>query len=643
MSPDPGASEVARRSTNAIRHSRPITIEHTNDDWDDDDDDDGDDGDDDAGGYQHVEGIASPDSIRPISEGSLSSEDAEIDFSDSSSMPMSTTLPQSPLEPGRVFHIAVRDTSSSPQMGHANPPSRCCISADLDYLLFPVHVSSVPELYTSGSVEMVQLSDVFDVHKQTKARPVVIATASLGYVRGIIFPASTLLKKSGSHSFQTLFYIETDSPMPKGTSGSAMFDAETGLLAGHLVLGCPGKHTFYMASILDVLDELSILFGSIARCHVQLNVSAIVEMPPGNSALANPTFPVGGLHRSILHQPLESVTAVTIQAVHHQPDDWTKRFGHKAKLLGPGEDRAILDTLREHMPGFSEVRIFMSTDPKSPDWEHTVSRVERFCEGASFALDRSVPDDAENSRFKDIQEPRAWVSDQKWAPEGLQPQKRVHGGPLDCIELHNVLQRKCLRDDALGDKIGPPRRIYINNPSGASVLALIRAIPASQVEGLRKLLTDYITSRPAPMLRLQVSSRLGGCFNISFTIPYYGIGTKDLQDARNISNGNSRLRPRYDLDFLHLKNYESGGSRNEASFFSDQVLHEAIYSLTVTGKSDKYWTATCLDDDFFLEEPRLPTQEEDYDPIIREKIMPTTTPSPRSYALASLLATSPHP
>ncbi|KAI8692022.1 hypothetical protein LRP88_09279 [Fusarium phalaenopsidis] len=65
------------------RHQSEPTWEHTNDDWDDDDEDE----DDDTRGYGNVEDTDPSNfgTVRTMSEGSISSEDVEIDFSGSSS------------------------------------------------------------------------------------------------------------------------------------------------------------------------------------------------------------------------------------------------------------------------------------------------------------------------------------------------------------------------------------------------------------------------------------------------------------------------------------------------------------------------------------------------------------------------------
>ncbi|RSL55960.1 hypothetical protein CEP53_006944 [Fusarium sp. AF-6] len=699
------------------RHKSEPTWEHTNDDWDDDDeeeyedeeDDEEEDNEDDDGydawGHQHVKGMVSSDfgPVRTMSERSLSSEDDEINFSGSSSSgsaeeihistswsPMvsaSTPASQSFSETKTVGHIIVHDCSCSPQIEPISS-THCYANAKMDCLLFPIHVSPDAELCTTGGAEMVQLSDVFDVHKQTKARPVIITTASLGYVQGIIFPAPTLLQKPGSHSFQTLFCIESVCPMPKGTSGSAVFDSQTGLLAGYLVLGCPGKRTCYMVPMCDVLAELNMFSSSIVRCQVQLNVSAIVEAQPEKSAMSPVTmfsFHAGGLYRSaplssmapreeairennrpVLEHPLEHeaglspnptnrvdenlktnqspqnppnfrppqddvtrITGATLECASGPADEWKERFGRTIDLSVSVENRSFIDILRENLDEVSEVEMFCYPSMLSARSERAVSHVKRFCEGASFALDVCVASDAENPTIADIQEPEAWVSDRNQDFEYPQPNyPRI----LDCKKLYLVLQKKRFPDSTSDDTVDRCRRIYIANPNGSSVLALLRTAPASQVEGLRQLFVDYIKPAPEPKIILRESDWWGGCFIFSFNLPFFGIQYQE--DLGNISsNGKRPFRCRRNLSFLNPRNDDSTSPR-------PAFLHEAVWSFMVTGKSDRYWTAVFFDENPFDEEPRLEVDEglvEDLDPIILQDEWVIKTTSPRSYALAALI------
>ncbi|KAI8719895.1 hypothetical protein NCS52_00771800 [Fusarium sp. LHS14.1] len=593
-------------------HETEPSWDHTNDDdWDDDDDDD------DTRGHGYVEDMVPSysDAVRTMSEGSVSSKNMEIDFSDSSSsssaqeiegntswspiVPASTPTPQSCSDPRTVGHIIVNDHSSSPQIEPISSPTRCYTSAKMDYLLFPVHVNPAPEVCATGGAEIVQPSDVFDVHGQTEARPVTITTASLDYVQGIIFPASTLLQKPGPRSFQPLFCIKSAFPMPKGTSGSAVFDSQTGLLVGYIVLGCPGKHTCYMVPMFNVLAELNLLSNGIVQCQVQLNMSAIAKMDSDKRAMTR-------------FSPLSSLTP---------REECNVQLGLSSLERVPGIFSKTTDQVEEN-PKAEKI----SRNP--PKFQLLRGNLMRFISATLEWISSNYPDNDEwIIRLKLAGKP-------SWLPWCRPNYPRI----LDCRGLYQVLRQKRFRDDARDDTTGHPRRIYIDKPNGSSVLALIGTTPASQVEGFRKLFASYVTPTPEPEFYLRESDWWGGCFILSFNLPFFGITTQQQADLRTIYNEKKPFRSRRSLSFLDLNSERLGRPEVADGFYPDPVLHEAVCSLMVTGKSDRYWTAVFLDDDFFDEEPRLTTDEETFgwhtDPIILKDEMKTA--SPRAYALAAL-------
>ncbi|RMJ09624.1 hypothetical protein CDV36_010751 [Fusarium kuroshium] len=323
-----------------------------------------------------------------------------------------------------------------------------------------------------------------------------------------------------------------------------------------------------------------------------------------------------------------------------EPDAWKKQLANVTKISPEVENRPFLEVLRENgIEIMNEIACFIQPSMSSARWDRRVSHIEGFCAGAKFALQDAIPAGPGNSLLDGARDPEAWVSDRNWVGETAGPPPN-HPRVLDNNGLYHVLLKKRFPEGSQGDIVGPPRRIYISNPNGASVVAIIKTTPASQVEGFRDLFTGYITPTPEPKFILRVPEWWCGCFVISFHIPYCGISTRELQDCRTISNSGTRLRSRKDLGFLLLKGHgllDAEGS----SFHDEAILHQAVYSLIVTGKSDKYWTAACLDDDFFEEEPRLASDEETLevlgttDPILL-KAEGSPTKSPRAYALASL-------
>lgn len=139
------------------------------------------------------------------------------------------------------------------------------------------------------------------------------------------------------------------------------------------------------------------------------------------------------------------------------------------------------------------------------------------------------------------------------------------------------------------------------------------------------------------------------CFLFSFNLPFFATSTQTEKDNRMLWNGKIPLRRRHDLSFLHLEDHDkhrcSGNESSSSSSSSKNELFlvEGVCSIVVTGRTDRYWTAACLNDDLSEEddEPRLTIEDEDdpdmdteKDPIILKVYNKPV--SPRAYALAAL-------
>ncbi|RKK69913.1 hypothetical protein BFJ69_g12333 [Fusarium oxysporum] len=180
---------------------------------------------------------------------------------------------------------------------------------------------------------------------------------------------------------------------------------------------------------------------------------------------------------------------------------------------------------------------------------------------------------------------------------------------------------------------------YINNPNGVSILALLRNTPPSHVDGLRNLLANYLNTSPTPMLSSQFSktTRLSICFNL----PFFVVTTRDYEDSR-ILTGDRYLRARYDFSLLCLETLAPLAiQKGSPVFCSGAILHQAVYSLLVTGHNSNYWVAVCLDEDFSGKELRLAhgnKGENNHlheDPITAEPCLKVTQ-SPQAYSLMAL-------
>ncbi|KAL5616143.1 hypothetical protein FOBRF1_004891 [Fusarium oxysporum] len=381
---------------------------------------------------------------------------------------------------------------------------------------------------------------------------------------------------------------------------------------------------------LDLWRDMASVGGSLPR-----------PKPPRESY----KFPtVGGYLERVKAATLERVkTAATLEwGDWYESDEWRKRFGNKVMIIPLDENKTYLEVLHATGLEIDEIPAFMTPYPSSPRWERRVLFVEGFCEGADFTLRNFVPDDASSSRLQDTQEPKAWVSDRNLIHPRNGQSRRAYGHIVNNIELYEIVQQKRFCEDSPEKIPGGSRRIYISNPNGVSILALLRTATPSHVYGFRKLFAGYLNPDPIADLSLSDANWWGAAnFVIFFNLPFFAIGTQDNQDSRTLC-GNQYLRARYDLNFLYLRDETvTADQQVDISFHERAVLHEAVYSLVITGRSERYWTAVCLDDNFFEEEPRLAEEEiveASEDPIIIQAELKATgiTRSPRAYALASL-------
>lgn len=384
--------------------------------------------------------------------------------------------------------------------------------------------------------------------------------------------------------------------------------------------------------------------------------------------------------------------------------EWGKRFGHRVRIRVSEENRPFIDVFRENYEDdedeeTNEVVAFMLRYPSSPRWEDRLTQVSEFCEGANFVMVNFIPDDPNNPRLKYAQEPRAWIFDCHLNPQIPVPSNPLHDRLLTNIEFHEALKQEVgklypitindkqkLETDystksALWQRLragdhwkysanvshvenSPSLALiltfsrYISNPNGVSILSLLRRTPASQVEGFRKLFANYLSPSPVPELSLRetVSALAMGSISITNTftkdwwgpgfviecnLPYLAISTQDRSDTRTLSK-DKNLRARDDIDFLNLKSSITPRDQQQRSCVPDNaVLHVAVFSLMITGRSEQHSTTVCLDDEFFDQESRLMSEEEveslagREDPITLQPEFKRAR-SPRAYLLVAL-------
>ena len=134
-------------------------------------------------------------------------------------------------------------------------------------------------------------------------------------------------------------------------------------------------------------------------------------------------------------------------------------------------------------------------------------------------------------------------------------------------------------------------------------------------------------------------------FNLHFNLPYFALSTIDKNDIRTPFNGQQPLRRRYPLSFLFPQRNGSESLEDEDPVFWGQAfLHDAVCSCVVTGPHDRYWTAVCLNEEFFEKESSLELAGQVDEPTgssdpITDEAGEDCTMSARTYFLQALAAT----
>ncbi|WKT39782.1 hypothetical protein QSH57_001601 [Fusarium oxysporum f. sp. vasinfectum] len=274
-------------------------------------------------------------------------------------------------------------------------------------------------------------------------------------------------------------------------------------------------------------------------------------------------------------------------AIWDAQDEWRDQSRVGRYKIAVGEhNRPFIEVIRERSEyDLPLISAFMDRTPGLLHWEHDTLCVEAFCESAHNILDGPDQERRQDSHSSHLDEPKAWVSDRNyWLCRDGMAQERLYGSVLSRLELYQFLRRERFRLNSAGEMIGPSRQLHITNPDGASVLAILRTAPYPHVDGLRDLLSNYISSSPAPNLSLRVSDFWHASFVINFNLPFFAIGPSRRQDKRVFYTSNHKFRARYPLDSLNLQDPRSRlGNGQNFSFQDKLVLHEAVYALTATG------------------------------------------------------------
>ncbi|SCV58316.1 uncharacterized protein FFB14_15558 [Fusarium fujikuroi] len=544
---------------------------------------------------------------------------------------------------------------ASPYLGFAPGSENCQISTEMDYLLIPINADLPAGVSESEGAELVQISEAFDLQGITEPRTIIIATASLGYVEGVVFPAPSLLRTPGSKDFQALYCIESDIAMLKGTSGSAVFDKRTGFLAGYVVLGCPEKNIWYMVPILDVLNELEVRFRQKGKCQIRLDGDADIRLSDlGYSLDTNwatlckmfetipdiifsqknqenqPQVPskditpgIWGTINISMASAAKAIRRGEPSSTTDSPEvllhlgEWRSLFGHNPN--SPEGDRQLFCRFKALECGILEVMVFMLSCSKDAIGEHKITKTSR-TRGTSFETI------GESCNKEDAPQPNIRV-------EHLFSK----GKALDGHEFIDWLKKKRL-PDSHDTATYTPQCIKIWNIDPSRVVERCKIASSLPLRGLQKLLSNLIGKEPIPMIDLTQDSWFGSTFQIVFNLPFMAIASHDAFGKTPFTR---RATSRYSvsLSFLYQQPHICKNQDEKVSQPHKTYLYQTTWSTIVTGTSDRYWTAACLSDGF--DEPATGIESPNDAIVLSSNFGDHTgdtrrTMSPQAYALGAL-------
>ncbi|KAF5537116.1 hypothetical protein FPHYL_12806 [Fusarium phyllophilum] len=535
---------------------------------------------------------------------------------------------------------------ASSYSGFAPGSENCQISTEMDYLLIPTNADLQAGASTSKSAELIQISEAFDLQGKTEARPVIIATASLGYMEGVVFPASSLLRPPGSRDFQTLYCIESHKYMPKGASGSAVFDKQTGLLAGYIVLGCPEKNIWYMVPIVSVLHDLEVRFGQKGNCQIQINVDRAMWSNMLNMVSAKfserPQLSQGPLDGPAIQQnqisaqqvvskspsttkwgrinrPITSIVKALQPDNPVRLDQWSNRFGQSTH--SPENDRHRLARFRNIECAFLEAMALLLPHPQTTSKDHQMAEIPQTRDNSLATTEILETVKTCNHDGKADPQATAWMVDifRPWIDKGK---------ALDRREISALLEGKNLSSHNPDNEAYTPRCLYIKNPDPKGIVALYKVSSRFPMETFQQLLFSYVTKQPDPMIKLTQDTWLGSAyFSIEINVPFLVIASHVELNKRSRNPGSRRG---YSLSFLYQERPRNLQDQHISSFADRSYLYPAVCSVIVIGRSERYWTAVCLNDGLADDTTILSTMAEGDSEDITYPL------SPRAFALKAL-------
>lgn len=202
-------------------------------------------------------------------DGQSDTEDDESDFEEGTtrSTPLkepaknaleteSTMLSMDSQKTGSIFDARDRQYPWTPRILHK--------INDIDYFLVRLSADEASKASNAiGKSDSHPSLQITDIGGLPVPRTQVVVVTSYNRLTGTVLPGKTRVKMKGLHGFQDLLTARLSGLVKPGDSGSAVLDAITGCLYGHVILGTAPDTIAYIVPSVNVFTNVLALFGKL--------------------------------------------------------------------------------------------------------------------------------------------------------------------------------------------------------------------------------------------------------------------------------------------------------------------------------------------------------------------------------------------
>ncbi|KAF5633393.1 RNA-binding protein [Fusarium sp. NRRL 52700] len=351
--------------------------------------------------------------------------------------------------------------------------------------------------------------------------------------------------------------LNSDQGLEPGECGSIVVDQITFDIYGH-VIGSNIIGDVFVVPLSDTLEQIRVAFNATTVTLPSQNLLLPLRDKSEDTMTTQTRHSPNKLHSGAAHTHTCSASAKCslgsspITQMWKRLEEPSSHNGQFHRFQTPfrldQEGTSLLQTLNKAGAGVLddevEVPTLLFCHPYTRVTERSIERIQDFCCGASFALDKFV-----------------------YLPLSSDT------GVVD-------------------SRIEVPYFAVVTDVDGASIMALIRAMSCRQVAILRPMIMSYVTTKINPYIQINETQWWGSRQNhLRFQFPFFTLISEGYNDPRTMSKTGEPFRTRTSLSFLTES--PSGTLLRQDSQAS---LCESVISFGIAVHSIDYWDVYCFED-----------------------------------------------